>query len=661
MGSSVQVKLILFIVGLYCFHGYCYGVEVEVNQTSTLFVNASQASSRAMPETLFGIFFEEINHAGSGGTWAELVSNRGFEAGGQNTPFNIDPWSIIGDQSSLIVSTENSSCFEKNKIALRMDVQCGSEGSDDCPDGGVGIYNPGFWGMNIEKGKSYKVVLYIRSLQSVNVSVSLTDSSGLNELATANIITNDVCNWTKTEVILIPKETNHTSRLQLTTTNPGVIWFDQVSVMPMDTYKGHGFRSQLVEMLIDLKPKFFRFPGGCFVEGLVLRNAFRWKETIGPWEERPGHYGDVWKYWTDDGIGYFEFLQLAEDIGALPVWVFNSGISHQEQVPTANIHPFVQDALDGIEFARGESNSTWGSIRAKMGHPKPFDLKYVAIGNEDCKLKYYHENYLQFYDAIKLAYPDIQIISNCDGSPNEPLDHPADLYDFHIYTHASKLFDINWFDKTPRNGPKVFVSEYAVRGEDAGQGSLLAALGEAGFLVGIEKNSDIVSMVSYAPLFVNTNDRSWMPDAIVFNSFEQYGTPSYWMQHFFIESSGAALLNSTLQTNLKSLVTSAIAWNNDGSSFLRIKVVNIGSNPVNLTISIEGLEENSISLSSTGSIRTELTSGDRMDENSFLEPRKVIPVRSAIDEVDKNMVLTISPFSFTSLDLAIKKLEDQSN
>ncbi|KAL6523338.1 aspartate-semialdehyde dehydrogenase-like protein [Orobanche gracilis] len=549
-------EILLFFILLSAFH-QSHVIGVEANQTVAIFVNASEASGRKIPDTLFGIFFElidrlqEINHAGAGGLWAELVSNRGFEAGGPNTPSNINPWSVIGNESSLIVSTERSSCFERNKIALRTEVLCDT---DTCPAGGVGIYNPGFWGMNIEEGKTYRLVFYARSLGNIDVSVSLTGSTG-STLATADILASDVSNWIKFEVTLQAKGTDAKSRLQLTTTKKGVVWFDQVSLMPTDTYKGHGFRQDLFELLKILRPGFIRFPGGCFVEGEWLRNAFRWKETIGPWEERTGHFGDVWHYWTDDGMGHLEFLQLAEDLGAAPIWVFNNGVSHNDEVDTSTISPFLQEILDGIEFSRGDSKSKWGSVRAALGHPEPFDLRYVAVGNEDCGKKNYRGNYLKFYVAIKRTYPDIKIISNCDGS-SQPLDHPADFYDYHIYSSASNVFaSAGKFDRASRNGPKAFVSEYAVTGNDAGKGSLLAALAEAGFLIGLERNwdlylllkSDAVEMASYAPLFVNINDRTWNPDAIVFDSSQMYGTPSYWMQHFFRESNGATLLNSTLQ------------------------------------------------------------------------------------------------------------------
>ncbi|KAM5550572.1 hypothetical protein ABKV19_027618 [Rosa sericea] len=615
------MKAVVLLCCCCCFLFQCFA---DTNQTAELLVDASQSSGRLISPTLFGIFFEEINHAGAGGLWAELVSNRGFEAGGPNTPSNIDPWSIIGNESSLLVSTDRSSCFERNKVALQMEVLCDSQGANICPPGGVGIYNPGFWGMNVEKGKTYSVILYVRSSGAINVSVSLTSSNGLQTLAADNIIASvsEVSNWTKFKVLLEAKGTNPSSRLQLTTTTKGLIWFDQVSVMPLDTYKGHGFRKDLVDMLADLKPQFIRFPGGCFVEGEWLRNAFRWKETIGPWEERPGHFGDVWMYWTDDGLGYFEFLQ---------------------------------EALDGIEFARGDSDSTWGSLRAAMGHPEPFDLRYVAVGNEDCGKKNYRGNYLKFYSAIKRAYPDIQIISNCDGS-SQPLDHPADLYDFHVYTSASNMFSMaHRFDRAPRKGPKAFVSEYAVTGKDAGAGSLLAALAEAGFLIGLEKNSDVVEMASYAPLFVNANNKRWNPDAIVFNSSQLYGTPSYWVQCFFSESSGATIFNATLQTNSStSLLASAISWKSaeDQNTYLRIKIVNFGSNIVNLRIRVDGLGPNFVGLS--GSNKTVLTSKNVMDENSFGEPKKVTPNLSLLEQAGEEMDVGLSAHSFTSIDLLME-------
>ncbi|XP_031258531.1 alpha-L-arabinofuranosidase 1-like [Pistacia vera] len=645
-------KVNCIVILLYFF---CGAASVSnKNQKAELVVNASER--RPIPQTFFGIFFEEINHAGAGGLWAELVSNRGFEAVRQNKSLNIHPWSIIGDESSIIVSTDRSSCFKRNKNALRMEVLCDG---DTCLIGGVGVYNPGFWGMDIKQGKIYKIVFYLRSLSSVNISVSLASSDGLRTLAITNIIASacDVSNWTKMETLLQAEETNPNARLQLKTLKKGVMWIDQVSAIPLDTYKGHGFRNDLFEMIANIKPRFLRFPGGNFVGGTLLRNAFRWKDTVGPWEERPGHFNDAWNYWTDDGLGYFEFLQLSEDLGALPIWVFNNGMSNLGREKASNVSVFVQEALDGIEFAIGDSSSKWGSVRAAMRHPKPFDLRYVAVGNEECyssEKSAYKENYLKFYNVIKRYYPGIRVISNCDGSVDQ-LDHPTDLYDFHLYANASDLFsNVHHFEHTSRNGPKVFVSEYAVYREDAGTGSLLAALGEAGFLIGLERNSDVVEMVCYAPLFVNVHDRSWSPSAIVFNSYQTYGTPSYWLQHFFSNASGAMLLNATLLTNSStSILASAIAWQNsvDGRCFLKVKVVNFGSIQVKMKISVYGLGSNLINASR--SIKTILTSNNVMDENSFKEPNKVVPRSSPLENAGKNMEVVVSPHSITSYDLML--------
>ncbi|KAG4915759.1 hypothetical protein JHK87_053316 [Glycine soja] len=599
-------------------------------QTSTLIVDA-KGSVRKIPDTFFGAFFEEINHAGAGGLWAELVRNRGFEAGGPNVPSNIFPWSIIGDDSTILVSTDRTSCFERNKVALRMNILCNE--SNPCPAGGVGISNPGFWGMNIEKGQKYKVVFYVKARGRLDLDVSFVGSVSGAKLASQNFRApgHNISMWTRMETILEANDTNRNASLQITTSNRGVVWLDQVSAMPLDTFKGHGYRKDLFQMVADLKPNFFRFPGGCYVEGNYLRNAFRWKDTVGPWEERPGHFNDVWNYWTDDGFGFFEGLQFAEDVGALPTWVFNNGLSLNDEVNTSAIAPFIQEALDGIEFARGSPKSQWGSLRASMGHPEPFDLRIVAIGNEECGMPKYQANYLKFHAAIKQAYPDIQIITNCDGS-KKPLDHPADLYDFHIYTNATDMFSKSTkFDDAPRSGPKAFVSEYAVWKDDAGNGTLLAAVAEAAFLIGLERNR-------------------WTPDAIVFDSHQHYGTPSYWVQHLFTTSSGATLLNTTLQTSTDSLVASAIEYTNpkDKKNYLRIKVVNFGSDQQNLRFSISGLTSN---VQQSGAAKTVLTGPNVKEENSFSEPNKIAPQHSSLEDASGDMNVVLAPYSVTSFDL----------
>nr|CAB3459031.1 unnamed protein product [Digitaria exilis] len=541
------------------------------SQTGQLSVDASPQNARKISDKMFGVFFEEINHAGAGGLWAELVSNRGFEAGGPNTPSNIDPWLIIGDGSSIIVGTDRTSCFARNPVALRMEVLCDSKRTNACPTGGVGVYNPGYWGM---------------------VCGYLLLSGGL--VGVTYLLT--YFNWPN---------------------------------------YGHGFRKDLSLMLANLKPQFLKFPGGNYAMGNYLRNAFWWSETVGPWEERPGHFNDAWGYWTDDGLGFFEFLQLAEDLGASPVWVVNDGASLNEEVSTATIASLVKDAVDGIEFARGGPKTPWGSVRAAMGHPEPFKLDYVSIGNQECWMLYYRGNYQKFYSAIKAAYPDVNIISSCDRSTISP-SNPADLYDVHVYTSSSNMFSrTSMFDNTPRSGPKAIVSEYAVTGNDAGKGTLVAALAEAAFLIGLERNR-------------------WSPDAIVFNSWQHYGCPNYWMLHFFKDSSGASLHPTIIQiSNYNQIVASAITWQNakDKSTYLRIKVVNFGNSAVDLSISVAGLANG---IKKSGSRQTVLTSSSPLDENSFQQPEKVVPVSSPLANAEEQMSVSVRPYSLTSFDLLLE-------
>ncbi|KAJ4793271.1 Alpha-L-arabinofuranosidase 1 [Rhynchospora pubera] len=512
-----------------------------------------------------------------------------------------------------------------------------------------------FGGMNIERGRLYNVVLHIMSVKSVDISVSLTSSDGSQNLAQHSIKGQKFSAWSKVEFKLRARGTNSNSRLQITTSKSGTIWLDQVSVMPSDTFKGHGFRNDLTSMLSDLKPGFLRFPGGSYSQGGTLMNAFRWKSTVGPWEQRPGHFNDIWNYWTDDGLGFFEFLQLAEDIGALPVWVIHNGISLNDQINPSSLPSFVEDVLDGIEFARGDAHSTWGSVRAEMGHPNPFKLRYISIGNQECLNGNYRANYLKFYTAIKSAYPDMKVVTNCDGSIGK-LDHLADLYDLHVYTSASDMFSkAQLFDKISRNGPKAFVSEYAVTGNDAGKGTLVAALAEAAFLLGLERNSDIVEMASCAPLFVNDNDRRFNPDAIVFNSNAQFGTPSYWMQQFFKYSNSATYHPSTIQvSNYPYLLASALTWEDTNSrrKHLKLKILNYGSAAVLLNMSISGLET---TISSNGGIQAVLTSSKLSDENSFQEPKKVAPVLTKFAKAGGKMSVMIAPYSLTSFDLLLDK------
>ena len=327
------------------------------------------------------------------------------------------------------------------------------------------------------------------------------------------------------------------------TSSPGTIWLDQVSLFPKKTLKGrpNGLRPDLAEMLAAMKPSFNRFPGGCYVEGNRLANAFRWKNSIGDLAERPGHW-NLWGYRSTDGLGYYEYLQLCEDIGAEPLFVINCGMAHEDSVPNDKLGPWIQDALDAIEYANGPADSPWGSLRAKAGHPRPFKLKYMEIGNENGG-PVYEDHYRQFHDAIKAKYPEMVLVAN---SPVRS--RPMDVLDEHYYDSPEFFMrNATRYDTYDRKkSPKIYVGEYAVT-QGCGKGNLRAAVGEAAFMTGMERNSDIVVMASYAPLFVNCGWRQWNPDAIDFDNSRVYGTPSYHVQKMFSANRGNVVLGLDFQ------------------------------------------------------------------------------------------------------------------
>ncbi|MEK6704038.1 MAG: alpha-L-arabinofuranosidase C-terminal domain-containing protein [Planctomycetota bacterium] len=482
-----------------------------------------------IPASLYGIFFEEINHAGDGGLYSELVRNRSFEEptgpGGE-----VPGWSALATAGAtkpgLTIDTarpQNSTAPRALRVVL-----------DGAP---ATIVNEGFWGMSLLAGESYRLRFDARVEGAVDgaLTVALRDKGAL-AVAEQSIkgLTGD---WKRFEVELKVTRDVDAGTLAIVCGGKGSIWFDTVSLSPVHTWKDRplGMRRDLGELVSGLSPNFVRFPGGCYVEGGdLLKDAFRWKDTLGDIGERPGHLNATWNYWSSDGLGYHEYLQWCEDLHADPMFVVNCGLSHKEIVAMDKLGPWVQDCLDAIEYANGGVDTRWGAVRAANGHPASFKLKYVEIGNENGMWTgfggtraVYAERYKVFYDAIKKAYPEIITISNTR------VDMEMELVDDHYYNSPEWFWsNANLYDKAPRTGPRVYVGEYAVT-QGCGTGNLAAALGEAAFMTGMERNSDLVAMSSYAPMFVHAKDRKWNPDIMVFDGARSYGTPSYHVQALF--------------------------------------------------------------------------------------------------------------------------------
>ena len=483
-------------------------------------VDVSKPGHRISP-TLWGIFFEDINNSADGGIYPEMVRNRSFED--STEPENWVFANLAGGSGTVGID-ETRPLNPFNRRCLKVQV-----------NGAFSLENRGYWGMNVVAGESYSFRAAVRAADGFEgpITVKILSSTG-RELA-GGTISGFSGSWKYHTLDLTAADSESKARLQLTGGGRGVLFLDMVSLMPTKTWKEHGLRVDLAESLHALRPSFMRFPGGCWVEGEDFAHMNHWKNTVGNVDTRTPLW-NIWGYNATHGLGFYEYLQLAEDLGATPLFDINVGMSHRENVPLDKMGQWVQDALDAIEYANGPTNSVWGARRAAAGHPAPFSLKYMEIGNENGG-EAYRQRWPLFVKAIREKYPYMQLVANhWQGSyPRVPR---PDLVDEHYYESPEAFMKrATQYDTYDRQGPKVFVGEYAVT-QKCGQGNLRAAIGEAAFMTGIERNSDVVLMACYAPLFVNLNHRAWNPDLINFDSAGWYGLPGYYVQQMFSQNRG---------------------------------------------------------------------------------------------------------------------------
>jgi len=511
----------------------CLALPPARAQTATIKIAADQPGHPISP-TLYGIFFEDINCSADGGLYAELVRNRNFEDA--ETPAH---WKTLEAAHTEISIGSSNSVSPSNKHFLVVRTR-------DLNGGRGGVINEGFWGIGVTKNEDYRLSLMARGDDGFKgpISISLENQSG-GVLASEKVPALSP-EWKSYTFSLKPNQSDPHAQLVISTTQSGAFALDMVSLFPRKTWKSrpNGLRSDLAEMLSGLKPSFVRFPGGCWVEGDTMALAYRWKQTVGDPSERRTQY-NIWQYHATHGIGYHEYLQMCEDLSAEPLFVINCGMSHKEVVPLEKMSEFVQDALDAIEYANGPVTSQWGSLRAKNHHPEPFNLKYMEIGNENGG-QAYQERYALFYDAIKAKYPGMHLIANEWGG--RPKNRAVEIVDEHYYSSPEFfIHNADKYDSYDRAGRKVYVGEYAVT-QGCGQGNLRAAVGEAAFMTGMERNSDVVLMASYAPLFANVNYKKWNPDLIDFDSSRVYGLPSYYVQKMFSENRGDVILPTEVES-----------------------------------------------------------------------------------------------------------------
>lgn len=510
--------------------------QSAVSDQARITVRADQPG-HVIPSTLFGIFLEDINLGSDGGLYPELVRNRSFEDADSLQHWSFD--SADGQSTATICVADVQATppvpplnpFNRQSLLIRA-------------KGAFTLGNNGYWGMNIEQGQQYALKLAARSRTGFDASltVRLIDSQG--KVLASGDITEFGDTWVTHTVTLTATGSDPKARLEIGSQGSGELYLDMVSLLPQRTWKGHGLRPDLAGALDALKPAFFRFPGGCWVEGDDFAHMNNWKHTIGDMATRRSLW-NIWGYNATRGLGYHEFLQLAEDLDTEPMYCINAGISHKEIVPMDQMGQWVQDALDAIEYANGPVDSLWGGLRAKNGHPEPFNMKYLEIGNENGQGPY-AERWAMFVKAIRAKYPDMILIAN-EWAGSHPQNPEPAIVDEHYYNNPDWfIWNANQYDSYDRNGPQVFVGEYAVT-SGTGRGNLRGAIGEAAFMIGMERNCDVVVMAAYAPLLCNVNHQRWPINLINFDSSRWYGLPSYYVQQMFATNQGTVSLPAVVE------------------------------------------------------------------------------------------------------------------
>lgn len=642
--------------------------QTEPNPIPILQIKADQPIGRVSP-SLYGLMTEEINYSYEGGIYAELIANRTFNPAPNEMKF----WSTTGGATmSLDTGTPLNDTLTSS---MKLDASNAGNGSP------AGIANSGYWGIPVRPHTTYHASFYARATNGfagpLTVSLESADEKTIFARAEVNGISGD---WQKFNATLTTKglKPSKDNVFKITTHTPGIIWLQQVSLFP-PTYKDrpNGNRPDLMNLLAAMHPAFLRLPGGNYLEGNTIDERFEWKKTIGPIEQRPGHKSP-WGYWSTDGLGLLEYMEWCEDLNIQPVLAIYAGYSlnHQRINPGDDLQPYVADAMNEIEYVTGDSSTRWGAQRAKDGHPAPFPLNYIEVGNEDWfdRSGSYDKRFARFYDAIKAKYPQLQIIATAKVKSRVP-----DLIDEHYYRSEEEMeahaLD---YDKYSRTSPtKIFCGEWATR-VGSPTPNMAGALGDAAWMTGMERNSDIVLISSYAPLFVNVSDidekggsMQWRSDLIGYDALHSYGSPSYYAQVMFSTHHGDTILATDSQNiptqlwqppsrhhngvELPPLPAQQIrkiffdATRDTQSGTIYLKMVNTLGIPQPITVGLSGIKK----VARTGrAIIMKAASPD--DTNSIEQPANIVPVAMTMHGLGKKFTKVLPPYSITILELAAK-------
>jgi alpha-L-arabinofuranosidase len=607
-------------------------------QAPSLSIQVDHPTAKVSP-MLYGLMTEEINFSYDGGVYAELVRDRvpGRGFGG------LSRWQMVARGSSWASISLDETTGPSKEIprSIKVAVKGATEANP------AGVQNEGYWGIPVRPSTTYTGSFWAKT-DSAGIPVTISLVNDLSGVAAAKTTVTGLSgewkeySYTLKTGVVAASVNNH---LQLTIPKTATVWFDLVSLFP-PTYKNrvHGNRTDIMEKLAAMNPKFLRMPGGNYLEGQTIPDRFDWKKTIGPWVDRPTH-NSPWRYRSSDGMGLLEFLEWCEDLKMEPVLAVYAGYSLAQQHvdPGPALEPYVQDALDEIEYVTGGPETKWGAERVKNGHPAPFALQYVEVGNEDQfdRSGSYDGRFTQFYRAIKQKYPNLQIIATDPVKTIKP-----DVLDEHFYMSAEKSYsDTHHYDAYDRNGPKIFVGEWATREGDPTP-NLQAALADAAWLTGLERNSDLIIMSCYAPLFVNVNPggMQWSTDLIGYNAMSSYGSPSYYAQAMFGTHVGTEIVSSTL-SNAGERVYSSVT-RDDKAHKLIIKIVNGTSDAKPLSINIEGAK-----VKPQGKLIT-LSGKSPNAMNSITEPKAIVPVERPVTVAGSKFQQTFAAYSVNVLELS---------
>jgi alpha-L-arabinofuranosidase len=656
-GSIMRIGS-FFLSAVICFTA---SLTLHAQPTKLITVKANEIKTDIAP-TMWGVFFEDINMGADGGIYAELIKNRSFEF---YKPMMA--WKVLGkpltEGDFLVLNRQQTNTA--NPRFLRVTLHNNAKGT-------IGLNNEGFRGMGIKKDLGYDFsLMYRQSSSSLKMHVELVNEKGENIGGTSVSTTATGDHWKKISASFTATATVPKASMNIWFEGDGTIDLDMISLFPQDTWKKRpgGMRADMIQMLADMKPGFIRFPGGCIVEGYDLSQRYQWKKTIGPIEERQ-LIVNRWNfefahrltpdYFQTFGLGFFEYFQLAEDIGAEPLPILNAGMACQfnsaELVPLDQLDTYIQDALDLIEFANGDTTTRWGKVRAGMGHPQSFNMKMMGVGNENWGPQYV-ERLKIFTKAIKEKYPNIKLINSSGTDPNgERFDYlntelrkmNADVIDEHYYRRPEWfLQNASRYDDYDRKGPKIFAGEYAAQSDKTvsvnNKNNWQTAIAEAAFMTGMERNADVVRMASYAPLFAHVDGWQWKPDMIWIDNMQTVGTPNYYVQQLFSLNKGTHVVplmeNGKALAGQDSLFASSVVDKNTNE--LIVKLVNVSGKIQNREIQIEGIKK----LNENASLI--VLADDLQEVNSISEPTNVKPVEQKLKLKGKKISLPLAPYSFT--------------